>query len=87
MFGRLIPQHIFHKYGATMAKKSEVVVLDVLYKNEACHRDILDMVIYLLVNDKDVHSKTLWIQILHKRNLNFWSWSLKIVTHSCAYLK
>ena len=43
IFGRLIPQHIFHKYSATMAKKSEVVVLDVLYKNEACHRDMLDI--------------------------------------------
>ena len=58
-------------------KKSEVVVLDVIYKNEACHWDILDImrheqsylgkdyivgfhqvVIYLLVNDKDVHSNT-----------------------------
>ena len=26
-----------------MAKKSEVVVLDVLYKNEACHQDMLDI--------------------------------------------
>ena len=26
-----------------MAKKSEVIVLDVLYKNEACHRDMLDI--------------------------------------------
>ena len=40
---RLVPQHILHKYSLKMAEKSEVAVLDMLFKNEACHQDMLDI--------------------------------------------
>ena len=43
---RLVPQHIYHKYSLKMSERSEVVVLDVLYKNEACHQDMLDIMKY-----------------------------------------
>lgn len=36
-----IPQHITHTYSAQMSKKSEVVVLDVLMKNEAKSSDMI----------------------------------------------
>lgn len=42
-FSKVIPQHILHRYSTEMSKKSEVVVLDVLMKNEAKHRDMLDI--------------------------------------------
>ena len=42
-FKKLIPQHIMHRHSLEMATKSEVAVLDVLYKNEACHQDMLDI--------------------------------------------
>lgn len=45
-FRRMIPEHIPHRYSLAMAKKSEVVVIDVLYKNEACHQDMLDIMKY-----------------------------------------
>ena len=35
--------HIYHKYSLKMSEKSEVAVLDVLYKNQACHQDMLDI--------------------------------------------
>lgn len=38
-----IPQHIGHMYSTQMSKKSEVVVLDVLMKNEARSTDMLDI--------------------------------------------
>lgn len=40
-----IPKHILHKYCSQMSRKSEVVVLDVLMKNEAKHSDMLDIVV------------------------------------------
>ena len=40
-----IPQHILHKYSRQMSRKSEVVVLDVLMKNEAKHSDMLDIML------------------------------------------
>lgn len=38
-----VPQHIEHKYSAEMGKKSEVIVLDVLMKNEASRSDMIDI--------------------------------------------
>ena len=45
---KVIPKHInlMHKYSLIMAQKSDVTVLDVLYKNEACHQDMLDIMKY-----------------------------------------
>ena len=42
-FSKVAPKHILHKYSAEMCKKSEVVVLDVLMKNEAERKDMLDI--------------------------------------------
>ena len=42
-FSKLVPKHILHRYSNEMSKKSEVVVLDVLMKNEAKNRDMLDI--------------------------------------------
>ncbi len=42
-FAKLAPQHILHRHSLSMAKKSETAVLDVLYKNEASHKDMLDI--------------------------------------------
>lgn len=39
----VVPKHIHHKYSKEMAKKSEVVVLDILMKNETDHKDMLDI--------------------------------------------
>lgn len=39
----VVPKHIRHKYSSEMAKKSEVVVLDILLKNETEHKDMLDI--------------------------------------------
>ena len=38
-----VPNHIKHKYSQQMSKKSEVVVLDVLMKNEATSAGMLDI--------------------------------------------
>ena len=38
-----VPKHILHKYSAEMCKKSEIVVLDVLMRNEAERKDMLDI--------------------------------------------
>ena len=43
MFAHLIPQHIHHTNSKLMAQKSEVAVIDVLHKNEACHVDMLEI--------------------------------------------
>ena len=40
---KAVPQHISHQYSAQMSKKSEVVVLDVLMKNEVEASDMLDI--------------------------------------------
>ena len=42
-FSKAVPKHILHKYSGVMSKKSDVVVLDVLMKNEAKHKDMLDI--------------------------------------------
>ena len=42
-FADLIPKHIYHTHSDLMAEKSEVAVIDVLHKNEACHVDMLDI--------------------------------------------
>ena len=39
----VVPKHILHKYSQKMAKKSKVVVLDILMKNETKHEDMLDI--------------------------------------------
>lgn len=41
LFSKSVPQHILHKYSKQMGMKSEVLVLDVLMKNEACHSDMI----------------------------------------------
>ena len=38
---KAIPKHIIHQYSTEMSKKSEVVVLDVLMKNETKHADMI----------------------------------------------
>ena len=43
VFSKVVPKHILHQYSAEMSKKSEVAVLDVLMKNEAKHKDMLDI--------------------------------------------
>ena len=40
-----VPKHIMHKYSQHMSHKSEVVVLDVLMKNEAKQSDMLDFML------------------------------------------
>ena len=40
---KAVIKHIPHKYSAQMSKKSEVVVLDVLMKNEAKHSNMIDI--------------------------------------------
>jgi hypothetical protein len=43
IFSKVIPPHILHEYSKEMGKKSEVIVLDVLMKNEAKHSDMIDI--------------------------------------------
>lgn len=43
--GKSVPQHIKHCYSQQMSRKSEVVVLDVLMKNETCHSDMVDIMV------------------------------------------
>ena len=40
---KVVPKHILHQYSNKMAEKSEVIVLDVLMKNETKHEDMLDI--------------------------------------------
>lgn len=40
---KAIPKHITHQYTTEMSKKSDVVVLDVLMKNETKHADMIDI--------------------------------------------
>jgi hypothetical protein len=42
-FAKFVQKHILHKYSAQMSKKSDVVVLDALMKNETKHKDMLDI--------------------------------------------
>ena len=43
VFAKVVPQHILHNYSAEMGKKSDVIVLDVLMKNEASRGDMIDI--------------------------------------------
>lgn len=43
VLSKSVPQHIKHKYSTEMGKKSEVIVLDVLMKNEASRSDMIDI--------------------------------------------
>ena len=43
LLSKAIPKPIMHKYSNEMAAKSEVVVVDVLMKNEASHSDMIDI--------------------------------------------
>lgn len=40
---KIVPQHILHPHSVEMSQKSNICVLDVLIKNEACHDDMLDI--------------------------------------------
>ena len=40
---KAVPQHIGHRYSKEMSMKSEVIVLDVLMKNENCHSDMVEI--------------------------------------------
>ena len=42
-FRKVIEKHIQHRYSREMSQKSEVYVLDVLMKNEAKHKDMIDI--------------------------------------------
>ena len=42
-FSKVASKHILHNYSGEMSKKLDVVVLDVLMKNEAKHKDILNI--------------------------------------------
>ena len=67
-FKKVIPNHIMHKYSLIMAQKSDVAVLDVLYKNEACHKDMLDIMKYeqnYLGEDYSGRVGTFWWRSTH----------------------
>ena len=40
---KAVPKHILHKYSREMATKSDVIVVDVVMKNEAKHSDMIDI--------------------------------------------
>ena len=40
---KIVPPHILHTHSKEMSAKSDVCVIDVLMKNEACHDDMLDI--------------------------------------------
>ena len=40
---KTVPKHIHHKYSQKMSEKSEVVVMDVLMKNETIRKDMLEI--------------------------------------------
>ncbi len=42
-FSKAVTKHILHQYSDEMSQKSEVYVLDVLMKNEASHKDVIDI--------------------------------------------
>ena len=43
VFAKAVPQHVQHQYSAEMGRKSEVIVLDVLMKNEASRGDMIEI--------------------------------------------
>ena len=47
VLAKAVPPHILHKYSKEMGMKSEVIVLDVLMKNEAKHSDMIDIMKYM----------------------------------------
>ena len=40
---KVVPKHILHKFSNEMSQKSEVIVLDVLLKNENCNSDMVEI--------------------------------------------
>lgn len=42
-FSKAVTKHILNQYSNEMSQKSEVYVLDVLMKNEASHKDVIDI--------------------------------------------
>ena len=40
---RAVANHIQHKYSQEMSTKSDAVIVDILYKNEACRTDMIDI--------------------------------------------
>ena len=42
-FTKVVPKHILHTYSSEMAMKSDVFALDILMKNEAKHKDMIDI--------------------------------------------
>lgn len=40
---KAVPQHITHRYSKEMSLKSEVIIFDILMKNENCHSDMVDI--------------------------------------------
>lgn len=40
---KAVPQHIMHKCSNEMSLKSEVIILDILMKNENCHSDMIEI--------------------------------------------
>ena len=42
-FSRVVPKHILHQYSQNMSVKSDVFAIDVLMKNEARHKDMIDI--------------------------------------------
>lgn len=42
-FHKFVSNHILHMYSNEMSQKSEVYVLDILMKNEAKHKDMIDI--------------------------------------------
>ena len=42
-FAKIVPKHITHPYSTEMSHRSEVYTLDVLMKNEALHKDMIDI--------------------------------------------
>lgn len=61
-FSKAVTKHITHKYTAEMSRKSEVIVLDVLMKNETVHADmifIMKMLQEYLGKDYDERKKSL----------------------------
>ena len=46
-FAKVVDHHILHAYSKEMSEKSEVFVFDTLMKNEATHKDMIDIMIQL----------------------------------------
>ena len=44
---KVVPKYIYHEQSKKMAEKSQVSVIDVLHKNEACNKDIHEIMLRL----------------------------------------